>query len=189
MMEGPRIRGVHLRDPARRGEPGLRGYTRARCYSSLQFVAPIGIIHINENGLGAMTEGPRRSRASAVSRASRDDVPGGGHAGLTCCRRSPHRSPRARPHCGRRGLCCRDAVVLRRRARRRADSEGGGLRYTSGPPRGASSPQPASGRVHTFLYVKTSGGLRGYTRARCYSSLLFLVTIGILRIEAIGEGQ
>jgi hypothetical protein len=28
-----------------------------------------------------------------------------------------------------------------------------------------------------------------YTRARCYSSLDFLVTIGILHIKEIGEGQ
>ena len=29
------------------------------------------------------------------------------------------------------------------------------------------------------------GGLRGYTRARCYSSLKFLVNIGILYIKEI----
>jgi hypothetical protein len=30
--------------------------------------------------------------------------------------------------------------------------------------------------------VARFGGLRGYTRARCYSSLAFLVTIGVLHI-------
>ena len=33
------------------------------------------------------------------------------------------------------------------------------------------------------------GALCGYTRARCYSSLKFPVTIGILHIKEIGEGQ
>jgi hypothetical protein len=32
-------------------------------------------------------------------------------------------------------------------------------------------------------------GLRGYTRARCYSSLIFLVTVGILYIKENGEGK
>ena len=32
-------------------------------------------------------------------------------------------------------------------------------------------------------------GLCGYSRARCYSSLTFLVTMGILHIKEIGEGQ
>jgi hypothetical protein len=32
-------------------------------------------------------------------------------------------------------------------------------------------------------------GLCGYTRARCYSSLAFLATIGILHIKEIGEGE
>ncbi len=29
----------------------------------------------------------------------------------------------------------------------------------------------------------------GYTRARCYSSLTFLVTIGVLHMNEIGKGQ
>ena len=32
-------------------------------------------------------------------------------------------------------------------------------------------------------------GLRGYTRARCYSSLTCIVTIGVLHIKEIGEGK
>jgi hypothetical protein len=32
-------------------------------------------------------------------------------------------------------------------------------------------------------------GLCGYTRARCYSPLIFVVTIEILHIKEIGEGQ
>jgi hypothetical protein len=32
-------------------------------------------------------------------------------------------------------------------------------------------------------------GLCRYTRVRCYSSLTFLVTIGILHIKEMGEGQ
>jgi hypothetical protein len=35
----------------------------------------------------------------------------------------------------------------------------------------------------------TAATLRGYTRARCYSSLQFRVGIGILHVKEIAEGE
>ena len=63
------IRGLNdrpARGEGRRLEDGLLdglayGYTRARCHSLLECVASIGILHINENAGGIMTEGPRLS--------------------------------------------------------------------------------------------------------------------------------
>jgi hypothetical protein len=40
-----------------------------------------------------------------------------------------------------------------------------------------------------FFASFSSRSLCEYTRARCYSPLTFLVTIGILHIKDIGEGQ
>jgi hypothetical protein len=42
-----------LQQPALVGRPrGLRGCTRARCYSSLAFLVHTGILHTNETGEG-----------------------------------------------------------------------------------------------------------------------------------------
>ena len=41
----------------------------------------------------------------------------------------------------------------------------------------------------SFAVNSWSPAAYGYTRARCYSSLTFLVTIGILHIKEIGEGE
>jgi hypothetical protein len=49
------------------------------------------------------------------------------------------------------------------------------------------SPQQAT--ASTVVAPACTIGLCGYTRARCYSSLKFLVTIGVLHIKEIGEGQ
>ena len=46
-------------------------YTRARCHSSLECVACIGILHINENAGGIMAEGPRLNRPSAQTGGTR----------------------------------------------------------------------------------------------------------------------
>ena len=46
------------------------GYTRVHCHSSLLFAPLIGIIHMNEDGRGIMTEGPRPSRPSTSGRTS-----------------------------------------------------------------------------------------------------------------------
>jgi hypothetical protein len=43
--------------------------------------------------------------------------------------------------------------------------------------------------VHEVALRVEEVGLRGYTRARYYSSPTFLVTIGILHIKEIGEGE
>jgi hypothetical protein len=39
--------------------PIRRTYTRAHCHLSLLFAPLLGIVHINENEGGRMTEGPR----------------------------------------------------------------------------------------------------------------------------------
>ena len=54
---------------ARRARRGL--CTRARCYSSLLLIFPIGILHMDENGGGRMAEGPRLSRPRSACRCRR----------------------------------------------------------------------------------------------------------------------
>ena len=48
--------------------------TRARCHSSLLCVTLIGILHVNENEGGIMTEGPRLSGPLLDRRRDRSEV-------------------------------------------------------------------------------------------------------------------
>jgi hypothetical protein len=57
--------------PARRVAPQTSEYTRAHCHSRLLLVPTIGIIHINENEGGIMTEDPCGRAAAERAEAPR----------------------------------------------------------------------------------------------------------------------
>jgi hypothetical protein len=58
-------------------------YTRARCHSSLECAASIGILHTNEDAGGVMTEGPRIFTNSCVKHGR----PRAAQAASTCAAR------------------------------------------------------------------------------------------------------